>query len=73
MDKLTTPVFLRCMVTNSGKASVSIVAGTGLKRGETIHRESPLPSAFGVNLSQSVSEVSLGQSASGIRRDQCSQ
>jgi hypothetical protein len=32
MDKLTTPVLLRCMVTNSEKASVSIVAGTVLKR-----------------------------------------
>jgi hypothetical protein len=32
MDALTTPELLRCMVTNSGKASVSIVAGTVLKR-----------------------------------------
>jgi hypothetical protein len=32
MDTLTTPVFLRCMVTNSGKAIVSIVAGTVLKK-----------------------------------------
>jgi hypothetical protein len=32
MDTLTTPVLLRCMVTNSGKASVSNVAGTVLKR-----------------------------------------
>jgi hypothetical protein len=28
MDTITTPVFLRCMVTNSWKASVSIVAGS---------------------------------------------
>jgi hypothetical protein len=32
MHTLTTPVLLRCMVTNSRKASVSIVAGTVLKR-----------------------------------------
>jgi hypothetical protein len=32
MDTLTTPVLLRCMVTNSGKVSISIVAGTMLKR-----------------------------------------
>jgi hypothetical protein len=32
MDTLTTPVLLRYMVTNSKKASVSIVAGTALKR-----------------------------------------
>jgi hypothetical protein len=31
MDTLTTPVLLRCMVTNSRKASVSIVVGTVLK------------------------------------------
>jgi hypothetical protein len=31
-NTLTTPVLLRCMVTNSRKASVSIVAGTVLKR-----------------------------------------
>jgi hypothetical protein len=36
MDTLTTPVFLRCMVTNSRKASVSIVAGS-VKEGKTIH------------------------------------
>jgi hypothetical protein len=30
MDTLTTPVLLRCMVTNSKKAGVSIVAGTML-------------------------------------------
>jgi hypothetical protein len=32
MDTLTTPVLLRYMVTNSRRASVSIVAGTVLKR-----------------------------------------
>jgi hypothetical protein len=32
MDTLTTPVLLLCMVTNSRKANVSIVAGTVLKR-----------------------------------------
>jgi hypothetical protein len=32
MDTLTTQVLLRCMLTNSRKASVSIVAGTVLKR-----------------------------------------
>jgi hypothetical protein len=32
MDTLTTPVLLLCMVTNSGNASVPIVAGTVLKR-----------------------------------------
>jgi hypothetical protein len=31
MDMPTTPVLLRCTVTNNGKASVSIVAGTVLK------------------------------------------
>jgi hypothetical protein len=36
MDTLITPVFLRCMVTNSWKASVSIVAGS-VKEGKTIH------------------------------------
>jgi hypothetical protein len=39
MDTLTTPVFLRCMVTNSWKASVSIVAGS-VKEGKTIHSQS---------------------------------
>jgi hypothetical protein len=38
MDTITTPVFLRCMVTNSWKAGVSIVAGS-VKEGKTIHRE----------------------------------
>jgi hypothetical protein len=36
MDSLTTPVFLRCMVTNNWKASVSIVAGS-VKEGKTLH------------------------------------
>jgi hypothetical protein len=31
METLTTPVLLRCMVTSSRKASVSIVAGTVLE------------------------------------------
>jgi hypothetical protein len=74
MDRLTTPVLLRCMVTNSRKASVSIVA-VSVKKGKTIHRVSPRLSAFGVSLSlrRSVSEVSLRQLVSGIRRVQCSQ
>jgi hypothetical protein len=57
MDTLTTPVLLRYMVTNRSRASVSIVAGS-VKEGKTIHR---------VSLRQSASEVSLGQSVSGIR------
>jgi hypothetical protein len=36
MDTLTTPVLLRYMVTNSWKASVSILAGS-VKEGKTIH------------------------------------
>jgi hypothetical protein len=32
MNSLNTPVLLRCMVTNSRKASISIVAGTMSKR-----------------------------------------
>jgi hypothetical protein len=60
MDTLTTPVLLRFMVINSGRASVSIVAGS-VKEGKTIHRVSPRPSAF---------EVSLGQSVFGV--SQCS-
>jgi hypothetical protein len=52
---------LRYMVTNSRRASVSIVAGS-VKEGKTIHRVSSRPSAF---------EVSLGQSALEVRR-QCS-
>jgi hypothetical protein len=39
MDTLTTPVMLRYMVTNSRRASVSIVAGN-VKEGKTIHRVS---------------------------------
>jgi hypothetical protein len=35
MDTLITPVFLRCMVTNGWKVSVSIVAGS-VKEGKTI-------------------------------------
>jgi hypothetical protein len=36
MNTLTTPVLLRYMVTNSRRASVSIVAGS-VKEGKTIH------------------------------------
>jgi hypothetical protein len=36
VDTLTTQVFLRCMVTNSWNASVSIVAGS-VKEGKTIY------------------------------------
>jgi hypothetical protein len=36
MDTLTSPVFLRCMVTNRRNASVSIVDGN-VKEGKTIH------------------------------------
>jgi hypothetical protein len=60
MDTLTTPVLLRCMVTNSRKTIVSIVAGS-VKEGKTIHRVSPRPLAF---------EVSRRQLVSGSRRDQ---
>jgi hypothetical protein len=42
MDTLTTPVFLRCMVTNGWKASVSIVAGS-VKEGKTIHASQSTP------------------------------
>jgi hypothetical protein len=42
MDTLATPVFLRCMVTNSWKASVSIVAGS-VKEGKTIHVSESTP------------------------------
>jgi hypothetical protein len=81
MDTLTTPALLRCMVTNSKKASVSIVA-VSVKEEKTIHRVSPRPSAFGISprpsafrisLSQSASEFSLRQLVSGSRRVQCSQ
>jgi hypothetical protein len=63
MDTLTIQVLLRCMITNSRKASVSIVAGTVLRKGKQYieYRVSPR---------QSVSEVSLRQSASGIRVSQ---
>jgi hypothetical protein len=37
MDTLTTPVFLRYMVTNSWKASVAIVAGS-VKEAKALHR-----------------------------------
>jgi hypothetical protein len=53
MDTLTTPVFLRCMVTNSWKASVSIVAGS-VKEGNTIHEVSLRQLVFGVLASESV-------------------
>jgi hypothetical protein len=56
MDTLTTPVLLRYMVTNSGKASVSIVAGS-VKEGKTIHR---------VSLSQSAFEVSARSESSKL-------
>jgi hypothetical protein len=42
MDTLTTPVLLRYMVTNSWKASVSIVAGS-VKEGKTIHASQSTP------------------------------
>jgi hypothetical protein len=51
MDTFTTPVFLRCMVTNSWKASVSIVAGS-VKEGKTIHRVSLRQLVFGVSSRQ---------------------
>jgi hypothetical protein len=80
MDTLTTPVLLRYMVTNSGRASVSIVAGS-VKEGKTIHRVSPhpsafgvspLPSAFGVSPHPLAFEVSRRQLVSGSRRVQSS-
>jgi hypothetical protein len=61
MDTLTTPVLLRYMVTNSRRASVSIVAGS-VKEGKTIYRVSPRLSAFKVSR----------QLVSGSRRDQSS-
>jgi hypothetical protein len=64
MDTLTTPVLLRYMVTNSRRASVSIVAGS-VKEGKTIHKVSPRPSAFEVSLRQSAPEIGR-QSVSGI-------
>jgi hypothetical protein len=42
MDTLTTTVFLRCMVTNSWKASVSIAA-VSVKEGKTIHASQYTP------------------------------
>jgi hypothetical protein len=62
MDTLTTPVLLRCMVTNSRRASVSIVAGS-VKEWKTIDIISPRPSAY---------DVSRHQLVSGSRRDQSS-
>jgi hypothetical protein len=69
MDTLTTPIFLRCMVTNSWKASVSIVAGS-VKEGKTIHEVSLRRPAFGVSQSSSVIPRSLHQSVFGV--SQCS-
>jgi hypothetical protein len=64
MDMLTTPVFLRCMVTNSWKASVSIVAGV-LKKGRQytvlVYTSWASELVFGIRVSQSVAEVSLHQ------------
>jgi hypothetical protein len=54
MDMLTTPVLLRYMVTNSRRASISIVAGS-VKEGKTIHRVSVRQSAFEVSRRQLVS------------------
>jgi hypothetical protein len=54
MDTLITPVLLRSMVTNSWKASVSIVAGS-VKEGKTIHAN--LFTSVGLR-SQSVSGIS---------------
>jgi hypothetical protein len=72
MDTLTTPVLLRCMVTNSGKVSVSIVAGS-VKEGKTIHRVSLRQSASEVSLRQSVSVISARiQSSSVSRRSETS-
>jgi hypothetical protein len=62
MDTLTTPVLLRYMVTNSWKASVSIVAGS-VKEGKTVHRVSSRPSAFEVSRRQLVSESRRDQSS----------
>jgi hypothetical protein len=50
-------LLLRYMVTDSRRASVSIVAGS-VKEEKTIQRVSPRPSAFGVSLRQSVSGIS---------------
>jgi hypothetical protein len=59
MDTLTTPVLLRCLLTNSRKASVSIVA-LCVKEGKTIHRVSPCPSAFKVGRRQSLEAEEIG-------------
>jgi hypothetical protein len=48
MDTFTTPVFLRCTVTNSRKASVSIIAAR-VKEGKTIHSFSLRQLVFGVS------------------------
>jgi hypothetical protein len=69
MDTLTTPVFLCCMVTNSWKASVSIVAGS-VKEGKTIHEVSLRRPALGVSQSSSVNPRSQRQSVFGV--SQCS-
>jgi hypothetical protein len=71
MDTVTTPVMLRYMVTNSGRASVSIVAGS-VKEGKTIHSLSPRPSAFGVSLRQPVSGIRVSQSSSVSPRSETS-
>jgi hypothetical protein len=61
MDTLTTPVILRCMVTNSWKASVSIVAGSD-KEGQLV---------FGVSYRQRVSAVQFQQQDSRSYQCQC--
>jgi hypothetical protein len=71
MDTPTTPVLLRYMVTNTRRASVSIVAGS-VKERKTIHRVSPRPSVSEVSPRPSTFEVSRRQLVSGSRRDQSS-
>jgi hypothetical protein len=61
------------MVTNSRKASVSIVAGTVLLGGgrqytELVLVRRPSELVFGTRVSQSASEVSLGQLVAGVSR-----
>jgi hypothetical protein len=51
MDTLITPVFLRCMVTNSWKASVSNVSDS-LKKGKTIYEISLRQLVFGISSRQ---------------------
>jgi hypothetical protein len=74
MDTLTTPVFLRCMVTNSWKASVSIVAGS-VKVGKAIHASQSTSvrlrrqSVLAVSPRRDVSAVQFRQWDS--RRHQC--